>query len=123
MEEVVHLPVMGDIVMYVLTDDDANQVMRRRTQAHVIAAKIEDDKWPKGAQAHLGNPARAGQILPMIIVAVWPDEGGPGRHGVNGKVFLDGTDVLWVTSRYQSDSKRPPGTWHHRTELPRSIVA
>lgn len=29
--------------------------------------------------------------------------------GVNGQVFLDGNDVLWVTSVVQGDK---PGQWH-----------
>jgi len=81
-----------------------------------IAIRIEEQKWPTGAQAHIGNAAHVGDVFPMIIVRLWPDEYGPGRMGINGQVMLDGNDVLWVTSvKEQTEWSEPnpvPGTWH-----------
>ncbi len=51
--------------------------------------------WPAGAQAHIGNEAKPGQVFPMLIVQVW----GPSpTSAVNGQVFLDGNDVFWALS-------------------------
>lgn len=69
---------------------------------------MQQDKWPVGAQAHIGNTAREGDIVPLIIVVVWPDEFGPGKPGVNGQAFLDGNDSLWVTSAGEGEN---PGQW------------
>ena|SRR5437868_10229098 len=88
-------PSVGRIVHYMLTEQDAAQVMRRRTDGPSIADRVKEDKWPVGAQAHVGNPVSAGDVYPMLIV--WVSAG----DMVNGRVFLDGSDDLWVTSREQ----------------------
>jgi hypothetical protein len=85
-------PTIGRTVHYILSEHDADQINRRRTNSYSIAERIPQEKWPVGAQAHIGNPAEAGQIFPMIIIAVWSDT------LVNGQVFLDGNDQLWKTS-------------------------
>jgi len=51
---------------------------------------------------------REGAVLPMIVCRVWPHEYGTGVPGVNGQVFLDGRDTLWVTSVREGTE---PGTW------------
>lgn len=79
-------PSIGRIVHYILTEDD------------VLATRSKH-----------GNPHHAGQHVPMIIVVVWPNEYGPNFDGVNGQVFLDGTDSLWITSKKEGTE---PGTWH-----------
>jgi hypothetical protein len=101
-------PTVGRIVHYTLTTDNAEQINRRRTTGKAIADRIPDGKWPAGAQAHIGNGAHAGDVLPLLICRVWPDEYGPGVPGVNGQVFLDGNDQLWVTSAKEGTD---PGTW------------
>jgi hypothetical protein len=83
---------VGRTVLYTLSQEDATQINRRRTHGASIAERIKEEKWPIGAQAHIGNEASAGQVFPMIIVAVWSDD------CVNGQVFLDGNDQLWKTS-------------------------
>ena len=116
-------PSVGRIVQYTLTEDDAKQINRRRTTGKAIAARIQNngqiatdgavigEQWPIGAQAHIGNPASAGDVVPLLIVRVWPDEYGPGQPGVNGQAFLDGNDSLWITSADES-SEPKQGKWN-----------
>ena len=101
-------PTTGRIVLYTLSANDAVQINRRRTSGESIAARIKEEKWPLGAQAHIGNTASEGDVVPLLVVQVWPDECGPGSHGVNGQAFLDGNDQLWVTSVCEGTG---PGTW------------
>ncbi len=99
------VPTIGRVVHYCLHEDDAAQINRRRTTGASIAERMKQDVttpapppafvWPAGAQAHIGNVVKAGDVFPMIITAVW---GTTPESAVNGQVFLDGTDVLWVTS-------------------------
>lgn len=100
---------IGRTVLYRLTAKDAEEVNRRRTTGSSIAERIRIGEWPLGAQAHIGNPEGEGSVRPMVVVHVWPDEFGPGVPGVNGRVMLDGTDVLWVTSVSEGNG---PGQWH-----------
>jgi hypothetical protein len=94
-------PSVGRIVHYVLSEQDAAEINRRRTNGPSIADRIKLDTWPIGAQAHIGNEAKVGQVRPMIIVQVWGETEG---SCVNGQVFLDGNDVFWATSRNQVPS-------------------
>lgn len=102
-------PSIGRIVHYCLTERNAAEIMRRRTTGADIAARIKDEKWPIGAQAHVGNAVNAGDVYPMVIVRVWPSETG----SVNGRVLLDGTDEYWTTSVSQviADSTDKQGCW------------
>lgn len=91
---------IGRIVLYRLREQDAKAINRRRSAergAH----------WPDGAQAHFGNPVQAGEVYPMVVCRVWPNEYGT-QPGVNGQVILDGSDSLWVTSAKEGDL---PGEW------------
>ncbi len=85
------VPSIGRIVHYMLTEQDATAINRRRADASTYQAADRHD----GAQVHVGNPAVAGEVYPMMIVRVWGSEV---DSMVNGKVFLDGNDELWVTS-------------------------
>ena len=94
---------LGGIVYYRLTEEDVVQITRRRTTSESIRERLkirsveEGVPWPVGAQAHIGNAVRVGQVFPMLIVRV-----GDGlAKMVSGQVFLDGTDVLWVQDIYQ----------------------
>lgn len=104
-------PSIGRIVQYRLSAEDAEQVMRRRTTGKSIADRMKmigSDSipaWPQGAQAHIGNDVVEGDTFPMLIVRVWGDTE---TSSVNGQVFLDGTDVLWVTSVSVGEG---PHTW------------
>lgn len=98
---------IGRIVNYTLTEQDAIEIQRRRTNSESIRARIAEDKWPAGAQAHIGNEARAGAVYPAIVVAVW------GPACCNLQVFLDGNDQFWGLSRSISPSGEPqPGFWN-----------
>ena len=93
---------VGRIVQYVLSGADAEQINRRRVRGVGHAPD-----WPAGAQAHVGNPVIAGDIVPAIVV--WPHHNEDSTF--NGQAFLDGNDVLWLTSvRY--DAGGGHGTWH-----------
>lgn len=92
------------IVNYKLSAENAAQINRRRTNSQSIAERIKEKIWPTGAQAHIGNEAKEGQILPMVIVGIWSDT------CVNGQVFLDGCDQFWVTSAPQGNE---PGNWNY----------
>lgn len=88
---IIVLPTIGRIVLYTLTQSDADTVNRRRTTGSSVLRRMEDNppSWPAGAQAHIGTVVEAGDTLPLIITAVRDSF-------VNGKVLLDGTDELWV---------------------------
>lgn len=111
------IPTVGRIVHYRLSAQDAEQVMRRRTNGKSIADRLkssvssatEEDgviyAWPAGAQAHIGNDVKEGDSFPMLIVRCWGDTA---SSCVNGQVFLDGNDVLWATSVSVGEG---PHTW------------
>lgn len=88
---------VGRIVRYVLSDADAAQINKRYND-YAKADKTVDT----GFQAHVGNRAKAGDVLPLIICKVW--ESG----SINGQVLLDGNDQFWATSREEGDE---PGKW------------
>lgn len=107
---------LGRTVLYVLNEEDANQINRRRTTGQSISDRISVGSWPIGAQAHIGNTVQAGQIYPAVAVAVWDSGDDP---AVNLKVQLDGTDDYWATSRHEDKDKAHDdlatpkhGTWH-----------
>lgn len=109
------LPTIGRTVHYCLSETDVDEITRRRTSRGEIVKRINvrvltqqgptERAWPLGAQAHIGNPVRVGDVFPMVIVRVWGDED---TSCVNGQVFLDGNDVLWATSVRVGDG---PGTY------------
>lgn len=101
-------PTTGRTVHFRLSADQANQVNRRRTDSASIRERMSTGAWPAGAQAHVGNYASEGDVVPLVVVRVWPDEYGPGVPGVNGQAILDGNDQLWVTSAKEGSL---PGEW------------
>lgn len=111
----------GRTVLYTLSEDDAKQINRRRTDGKSIAERMKNAippqegqnadtiyGWPAGAQAHIGNHASEGDVVPLVVVKVWPHEFGQDVPGVNGQAFLDGNDCLWITSAKEGTE---PGTW------------
>ncbi len=84
-------PTIGRIVHYKLSANDAARI---------------NQNWRSGNET--GNASTEGDIVPLIIVRIWPDEYGPGVAGVNGQAFLDGHDTLWVTSAREGTE---PGQW------------
>ena len=76
-------PTPGRIVQYVISETDATE----------------------HAQHPRGNAPRAGDVLPAVVVRVWDD------GLVNLKVFLDGPEDHWATSRREGTADEP-ATWH-----------
>ena|ERR1700683_712362 len=104
------VPSVGRIVHYQLTEPNAAQINRRRSDAGWRPG--DNDSSYTGWQEHVGNSAEWGHIYPLLITRVWadpPQEDSP----VNGQVFLDGNDVLWVTSVHQGEG------FGHWREAPR----
>lgn len=75
-------PSLGRIVHYTLNEFNAEYINEtRKTSGR-------------------GNPVNAGEVYPLMISRVWssgPNDLTP-ETPVNGQVFLDGTDTLWVSS-------------------------
>lgn len=86
-------PSAGRIVRYMLSEEDAAAITRRRSDAINFGAKDNHT----GYLVHAGNPVTAGDQFPLLITGVWED------GSINGQVFLDGTDTLWVTSRHEGE--------------------
>ena len=105
-------PSPGRIVHYKVSSTDADAINRRRTNHSAIRSRLaaEPSMWPHGAQAHIGNTVRAGDVFPMIVVRVWQGD------LVNGQAVLDGTDTFWVTSASEGEGN---GQW---SWPPRSAV-
>ena len=121
-EQMEQIPTIGRIVHYRLSADDATAINRRRTTGHSIAERMKVQisqvecitpllGWPTGAQAHIGNEAKEGDTFPMLITQVWGDTP---TCAVNGQAFLDGNDVLWVTSASVGEGPRT-WSWPSRT--------
>lgn len=89
-------PTVGAIAVYQLNEQDVAAINRRRQDAAASGVAREQS----GVQVHFGNAASVGQRLPLLIVRVWGDNP---ESSVNGQVFLDGNDTLWVSSRPQGD--------------------
>lgn len=81
-------PTIGRIVVYTLTDADAQRINAT-------------------AQSH--NTAREGDEYPAVIVRIWGT--GPDA-AVNLQVLYDGNGTYWATSRQPGDR---PGTWRWPT--------
>lgn len=77
------VPSIGRIVHYTLSATDVARVVELRKMRTMIVNQVEE-----------------GQTFPMLIVRTWGDTP---ESSVNGQVFLDGDDVLWVTSRSVGD--------------------
>jgi hypothetical protein len=88
------IPTPGRIVLYTLSAQDVEAMNKRRAdaQSHLQDHRENSD----GVQIHVCNQLVEGDVYPMIITRVWS----PGQESgaVNGQVFLDGNDLLWVTS-------------------------
>jgi len=97
------VPTVGRIVLYTLSEDDAKRINKRRIDAVATAHANKQNPEATGKQVHIGNVAREGDVLPMLIVRVW---GTTPESAVNGQVLLDGNDTLWVTSVTMGEGPR-----------------
>lgn len=92
-------PALGQIVLYKLSQMDADLIGARR------------------ATAFYGNDVFAGEVFPAIIVRHW-DESDTAQL----QVFLDGNDTYWATSRRQGEEE---SQWLYAEDpgiAPQSIV-
>lgn len=85
------LPAVGKFVLYHLTADDVKA--------------IDADRISLNGQrsGHRGSPVKLGQEFPMLVVEVAPE-----LQALGGRVFLAGTDDLWVGAVHEGIG---PGTW------------
>jgi hypothetical protein len=92
------VPSIGRIVHYRLSESDAARAVARRRQHPAFG----------------GNTPRARDVYPMMITRVW-SENPTETDCVQGQVFLDGNDSLWVTSVQQQGHTYDPtvieGVW------------
>lgn len=92
------IPGIGRIVHYRLSEQDVASITTMRQQASILAGSLR-------IPARQGNPVSAGDAFPMMITKVWSPD--PHVHtAVNGQVFLDGNDTLWVTSALVGEGPR-----------------
>ena len=96
------IPAPGRIVLYTLNKQDADATNKRRIDT------LGTD----------GNSVAEGDVYPMMIVRVWGSTS-PSQP-VNGQVFLDGNDTLWVTSTNLGTDPRT-FAWPERSVPPRRI--
>lgn len=102
-----HTPTLGSIVLYTMTEQDAQRVNTKRDAAAAYIKAFHENPTKHGEMQHTGNSVRAGDVFPLIITRVWST--GP-RSAVNGQLMLDGNDTLWVTSTsVQVDPEQPAG--------------
>ena len=80
---------IGELVHYVLSNQDVAETDRRR-----VYGAGHGPAWPAGAQAHVGNSGVGVSCVPALVV--WPHNNAD--RTFNGQAFLDGNDVLWITS-------------------------
>lgn len=110
-------PTIGRIVHYVLTQDDANAINKRRADFQAFRSNFSGPSDPgqagaDGHMAHVGNHAAEGDVYPAMVVRIF-EHASPGC--VNLQVHLDGTDVFWATSRYEGNQSGH-WTWPPRVE-------
>lgn len=107
------VPSVGRIVHYRLSERDAGVINKRRQDAHRHAG--EHLEHPSGVVVHTGNPAGPGDVYPLLITRVWDGENATEASCVQGQVFLDGNDTVWVTSCVQQGHTYDPeiteGVW------------
>lgn len=72
------VPTVGRIVHYALTETDAATINNTGQRVHCDDADV-----------------KAGDKIPMIITRVFGEDA---DSAVNGQVFLDGSDTLWIRS-------------------------
>jgi hypothetical protein len=98
-------PTIGRVVLYTLSQQDAEQINKRRDDyaRHMRTAAGRENQ--PGYAAHVGNTALPGDTYPAVIVRVF---GPTPENRANLSVLLDGTDTYWATSRTEGDGE---GEW------------
>ena len=101
-------PTIARFVIYTLSPEDVSQITYRRTSHEEIRERLNANTWPIGAQVMVGNPPAVGQQFPALVVRVLSNDILE-ITGINLRVFLDGTDELWVQNAQEGPE---PGKWH-----------
>lgn len=83
-------PTIGRIVSYKLGIGDVNAIANQRLATGAVSGTF--------------NVAREGDVYPAMVVRVFD----PSVTTANLKVFLDGGDTYWATSRTEGDDE---GHW------------
>jgi hypothetical protein len=99
-------PLLGQTVLYRLTEREAKEVNLRR--ARFFVEEEFSSAFARGFHyrpSFEGNEAIGGDLRPAVVVAIF------GPFAPNLQVFLDGNDSLWVCSRSEGDN---PGQWVSR---------
>ncbi|MBP8234474.1 MAG: hypothetical protein KAY22_19450 [Rhizorhabdus sp.] len=94
-------PTIGRIVLYRVSGQDAIAINQRRKDAQEKLAWHHALR--SGAQVHVGNAVKEGDVYPLIITKVWGDSE---KSAFNGQLLLDGNDLFWVTSTSLGDRPR-----------------
>lgn len=77
---------VGRIVVYALTAEDVAAIEVYRAKCKHVDHRTDYTL----ARCAEGNPVHASQMFPLLVTAVYSP------NMVNGQVFLDGNDTLWV---------------------------
>lgn len=97
---------IGRIVLYCLTEKDAESINKRREDSELSNIAIQDS----GYIVHTGSKVKSATYYPMIITKI-----DPVHKSINGQVILDGNDTLWVTNvlneKLESNNKQYEGGW------------
>ncbi len=93
---------VGLMVLYRITAEEALATNKRREDARQNRENMRQER--PGFQAHIGHGSVVGDRFPMVITQVFPNHSAVGQHEVNGQVFLDGSDSLWVTMIDEGDA-------------------
>jgi hypothetical protein len=100
---------IGRSVIYTLTEGDCQTInerrwLRVRELRSEASPKVDVNFVAKMATDFKGADPAPGMVFPMMVVKVI-------RPGVlNGQVFLDGNDTLWVQNVTEAKDPRP-GCW------------
>ena len=93
-------PTIGRVVHYRLTREDVRSINRRYVDASEYYG--EHRKSRLGTQLHVGNQHHHDEIVPLIVVRVWPDEYSPDNPvcrdylvGDEDPVFSSSVIELW----------------------------
>lgn len=86
-------PVVGSVLVYRLTPDDARSIGHRRA--------VEGGLFKHSLGEPAGTVAQSGDVLPLLVTFA-------GESEVRGRVALDGDGWLWVTVRAEGTER---GEW------------
>ncbi|HEY1668540.1 MAG TPA: hypothetical protein VGG54_22845 [Trebonia sp.] len=110
-------PTLGATVIYKLSEQDAEDINRRRGDADEFRRTLprteairSGSRGRSGHVMHFGNPAAAGDEHPAQVVRL-PSPEWAEQTAVNLQVHLDGNDLHWAPSRGQ-------GTGHGEWQWP-----